>query len=119
MVTSAVIAGKKTMLLPTIIILITLSRTPIENLVPVQVLDKLSESHCLFLGYPVHDLNLRVFLTRIWRGESFGTRSWAIAPSSLAASVRSSSGRSLTRIFTQPIWRNMSVNCKSGLTGPS
>ena len=59
-----------------------LSRTPIENLVPVQVLDKLSESHCLFLGYPAHDLNLRVFLTRIRRGESFGAESWAIAPSS-------------------------------------
>jgi hypothetical protein len=56
-----------------------LSRSPIESLVPVQILDKLRESHCLFLGYPVHDWNLRVFLKRIWEG-SIGARSWAVEP---------------------------------------
>jgi hypothetical protein len=54
-----------------------LSRSPIESLVPVQVLDKLRESHCLFLGYTVRDWNLRVFLKRIWEG-SLGAKSWAI-----------------------------------------
>lgn len=56
-----------------------LSKSPIESLVPVQVLDKLRESHCLFLGYPVRDWNLRVFLKRIWEG-SLGARSWAVEP---------------------------------------
>jgi hypothetical protein len=54
-----------------------LSRSPIESLVPVQVLDKLRESHCLFLGYTVRDWNLRVFLKRIWEG-SLGAKSWAV-----------------------------------------
>jgi SIR2-like protein/TIR domain-containing protein len=57
-----------------------LSRSPIENLVPVQILEKLSDSHCLFLGYPVRDWNLRVFLKRIWKGEPIRARSWAIEP---------------------------------------
>ena len=56
-----------------------LSRSPIESLVPVQVLDKLRESHCLFLGYTVRDWNLRVFLKRIWEG-SLGAKSWAVGP---------------------------------------
>jgi hypothetical protein len=56
-----------------------LSKSPIESLVPVQVLDKLRESHCLFLGYPVRDWNLRVFLKRIWEGR-LGARSWAVEP---------------------------------------
>ena len=57
-----------------------LSRSPIESLVPVQVLDKLRDSHCLFLGYTVRDWNLRVFLKRIWKGEPLGAKSWAIEP---------------------------------------
>ncbi len=56
-----------------------LSKSPVESLVPVQVLDKLKESHCLFLGYTVRDWNLRVFLKRIWDG-SLGAKSWAIDP---------------------------------------
>ena len=56
-----------------------LSKSPIESLVPVQVLDKLKESHCLFLGYTVRDWNLRVFLKRIWEG-SLGAKSWAVEP---------------------------------------
>ena len=57
-----------------------LSRSQIESLVPVQVLDKLRDSHCLFLGYTVRDWNLRVFLKRIWRGEPLGAKSWAVEP---------------------------------------
>ena len=55
-----------------------LSRSPVESLVPVQILDKLRESHCLFLGYTMRDWNLRVFLKRIWRGEPLGARSWSV-----------------------------------------
>jgi SIR2-like domain/TIR domain len=57
-----------------------LSRSPIESLVPVQILDKLRDSHVLFLGYTVREWNLRVFLQRIWRGEPLGAKSWAIEP---------------------------------------
>ena len=56
-----------------------LSGSPIESLVPVQVLDKLKESHCLFLGYTVRDWNLRVFLKRIWEGR-LNAKSWAVEP---------------------------------------
>jgi hypothetical protein len=55
-----------------------LSRSPVESLVPVQILAKLTESHCLFLGYTMRDWNLRVFLKRIWKGEPIGSKSWAI-----------------------------------------
>jgi SIR2-like domain/TIR domain len=54
-----------------------LSRSPIESLLPVQILDKLTGSHWLFLGYTMRDWNLRVFLNRIWKGEPLGARSWA------------------------------------------
>jgi len=57
-----------------------LSKSPIESLVPVQVLDKLRESHCLFLGYTVRDWNLRVFLKRIWEEGRIESQSWAIEP---------------------------------------
>jgi hypothetical protein len=55
-----------------------LSRSPVESLVPIQILDKLKDSHCLFLGYKMHDWHLRVFLQRIWRGEALGAKSWAV-----------------------------------------
>lgn len=48
------------------------------TVVPVQILNKLRRSHCLFLGYEVQDWSLRVFLRRIWRGQPLGNRSWAI-----------------------------------------
>lgn len=57
-----------------------LSRSPIETLVPVQILDKLRDSHCLFLGYTVRDWNLRVFLKRIWEGGRIEAQSWAVEP---------------------------------------
>ena len=50
----------------------------IESLVPFQILDKLTSSHCLFLGYSMRDWILRVFLKRIWSGERLEAASWAI-----------------------------------------
>ncbi len=55
-----------------------LSRSPIESLIPVQILEKLTTSHWLFLGYAMRDWHLRVFLSRIWKGEQLGARSWAV-----------------------------------------
>ena len=51
---------------------------PVESLVPVQILGKLTDSHCLFLGYAMRDWHLRVFLKRIWRGQPLGSKSWAV-----------------------------------------
>jgi hypothetical protein len=44
-----------------------LTRDSLTNLVPYQILQKLRESHYLFLGYGVRDWSLRVFLRRIWQ----------------------------------------------------
>ena len=55
-----------------------LSHNSVERLVPVQILDKLTSAHCLFLGYPLTELNLRVFLKRVWRGGRIASHSWAV-----------------------------------------
>ncbi|HET6869831.1 MAG TPA: SIR2 family protein [Solirubrobacteraceae bacterium] len=55
-----------------------LSVRPIGDVVPIQILDKLRNSHCLFLGYTMRDWNLRVFLKRIWTGQPLDTKSWAV-----------------------------------------
>ena len=41
---------------------------------------KLRRSHFLFLGYPVRNWSLRVFLHRIWGREKVAYRSWAVEP---------------------------------------
>lgn len=56
-----------------------LSGGTIEDLIPAQILAKLKESNCLFLGYAMADWRLRVFLKRIWRGEKLGRAlCWAV-----------------------------------------
>jgi hypothetical protein len=55
-----------------------LTQSPIASLMPVQILNKLRESHFLFLGYPMRDWTLRVFLHRIWGEQRVAARSWAI-----------------------------------------
>jgi SIR2-like domain/TIR domain len=52
---------------------------PAEEVVPGQILAKLREASCLFLGYTIADWRLRVFLHWIWRGERLaGGTHWAI-----------------------------------------
>ena len=41
----------------------------IQDHLPIQILDKLTGSRCLFLGYGLRNWNSRVFLRRIWRGK--------------------------------------------------
>ena len=41
-----------------------LTEGPVEGLIPVQILDKVRESHFLFLGYRMQDWTRRVFLQR-------------------------------------------------------
>ena len=44
-----------------------------------QILAKLKNSSYLFLGYPIADWRLRVFLQRIWKGAKLGrAKYWAV-----------------------------------------
>jgi hypothetical protein len=53
---------------------------PVEGLIPVQILDKMRESHFLFLGYRMGDWTRRVFLQRVWGDRLEGARSMAVDP---------------------------------------
>jgi hypothetical protein len=53
----------------------------IQDHLPIQLLDKLTGSRCLFLGYPLSEWDARVFLRRIWRGHPISENSWAVADS--------------------------------------
>jgi DNA-binding SARP family transcriptional activator len=57
-----------------------LAQAEISSLVPVTLAARLRRSHFLFLGYPLHDWGLRVFLHRIWGQEKVTYRSWAVEP---------------------------------------
>ncbi len=52
----------------------------IQDHLPIQILDKLTGSRCLFLGYVLRNWDARVFLRRIWRGKPISESSWAIEP---------------------------------------
>ena len=52
----------------------------IQDHLPIQLLDKLTGSRCLFLGYPLRDWNARAFLRRIWRGQPISESSWRSRP---------------------------------------
>jgi len=56
-----------------------LVQTDIATVVPVTLAARLRRSHYLFLGYALHEWNLRVFLHRIWL-DDVRYRSWAIQP---------------------------------------
>jgi hypothetical protein len=55
-----------------------LAQADISSLVPVTLVAKLRRSHFLFLGYPLRDWGLRVFLHRVWGREKVAYRSWAV-----------------------------------------
>ena len=56
-----------------------LSSHSAEDLVPAQILAKLRNSSCLFLGYRLSEWRLRVFLKRIWPGDRLRRgRHWEI-----------------------------------------
>jgi hypothetical protein len=57
-----------------------LTESPVEGLVPVQILDKMRESHFLFLGYGMRDWTRRVFLQRVWGDRLESARSMAVDP---------------------------------------
>ena len=55
-----------------------LAQAEISSLVPVTLVAKLRRSHFLFLGYPLRDWGLRVFLHRVFGREQVSYRSWAV-----------------------------------------
>jgi hypothetical protein len=56
-----------------------LARRPAEEVVPMQILTKLRQASCLFLGYTLADWRLRVFLHWIWPGQRpSGATHWAV-----------------------------------------
>jgi tetratricopeptide (TPR) repeat protein len=50
----------------------------LNNIFPAQIMERIRESHFLFLGYGLRDWNLRVILSSIWNTERLAKRSWAI-----------------------------------------
>jgi hypothetical protein len=58
-----------------------LTRSPIETLIPLQILNKIRDSHFLFLGYHVREWSARVFLQRLWSEQRLEARSWATVES--------------------------------------
>ena len=57
-----------------------LASKDIAQQMPTKVLEKMSWSHFLFLGYGLRDWNLRVILHRIWGEQKFKYKSWAVQP---------------------------------------
>lgn len=55
-----------------------LAHKDIDPQLPAKILEKMSWSHFLFMGYTLHDWSLRVILHRIWGDEKFKYKSWAI-----------------------------------------
>ena len=55
---------------------------------PFLLVERMEESHFLFLGYSMHDWNLRVILNRIWGGEQLDLKSWAVQRAPADAGAR-------------------------------
>ena len=56
--------------------------------IPFLLLERMEESHFLFLGYSMHDWNLRVILSRIWGAQQLDLKSWAVQRAPADAGVR-------------------------------
>ena len=65
-----------------------LTQSPVESLIPLQILNKMRDSHFLFLGYRMRDWSLRVFLQRVWGEHPLEARSWAVDPSARRSRAR-------------------------------
>jgi len=46
--------------------------------IPFSLLERMADSHFLFLGYSMRDWNLRVILSRIWGSQQLDLKSWAV-----------------------------------------
>jgi hypothetical protein len=75
-----------------------LGGSPVEEIVPAQILGKLRRANYLFLGYPIIPWRLRVFLRRVWGGSRLGRQKyWAIErePDPLASELWNAAGVTL------------------------
>jgi hypothetical protein len=57
-----------------------LAQSELASVVPVTIAARLRRSHFLFLGYPLQEWRLRVFLHRVWGQDKAAYRSWAVDP---------------------------------------
>ena len=73
-----------------------LTQSPVESLIPLQILNTIRDSHFLFLGYRVQDWSDRVFLQRIWGNHPLEARSWAVDPA--------------PRVVERELWDRFGVN---------
>ena len=73
-----------------------LAQSDLASLIPVGLAARLRRSHFLFLGYPLRDWYVRVFLHRLWGRETPIYRSWAVEPS-------------LDPLDLEP-WRNLGID---------
>ena len=55
-----------------------LAQSELASVVPVTIAARLRRSHFLFLGYPLQEWRLRVFLHRVWGQDKAAYRSWAV-----------------------------------------
>jgi hypothetical protein len=74
-----------------------LAQAEITVVLPVTLAARLRRSHFLFLGYPLHEWSLRVFLHRVWGREKVAYRSWAVDPTPDA--------------IEQEHWRQRGIDC--------
>ncbi len=74
----------------------------IAQQLPAQLLEKMSWSHFLFLGYSLRDWNLRVILHRIWGEQKFKYKAWAVNGSVLF--------RDKPELLEQDFWRLRDVD---------
>ena len=55
-----------------------LAGPPVSKQIPAALMAKMEASHFLFLGYSMHDWNMRVILQQLWGGKELDYVSWAI-----------------------------------------
>jgi hypothetical protein len=46
--------------------------------IPASLIERMEDTHFLFLGYSMRDWNLRVILKRIWGARQLDLKSWAV-----------------------------------------
>ena len=56
--------------------------------IPLQLRERMADSHFLFLGYSMRDWNLRVILSRIWGAQQLDLKSWAVQREPATAGAR-------------------------------
>jgi hypothetical protein len=56
--------------------------------IPFSLLERMEDSHFLFLGYSMRDWNLRVILSRIWGAQQLDLKSWAVQREPATAGAR-------------------------------